>query len=492
VRPDEGLSDTLHVYPTAQKAADVLRARARRTPCLLGHRVTTFPQLTDALARDLGIAVRVLEPELAAVVLARALDRPGLPEAWRGPQRGVLAEMLRVLGELEAAYLAPSDVRAVAAALPAGATATRLADLARVYAAYAAELDRLGAVDRPGRDRLVAEALLARPDARPRTLDGVRKLVFAEIYDFSILQFLIATSLIGRVGDAELVAFAHPENVDATRFLDRTWNRFVGDAEIADQVLPSFVRREGRRGNVAAVLRGVFARDRPPPEAPDGSIHLVVAPSRYREVEEAVRDVRRRLERGDTPAERIAILARDPGLYAELIEDVCRRYRVPVYFRHGRPLLASGLVRTCLNLLDCIAEGFPRARLIELLESDYLARTDRRLVRSLVESEFVSQRARPLADCIANAMARRAERTETADRSPADEVARTRERVRLERAGADLERLLATLGRLDRRRSMAGHARGLRRLLGRLGLRPSRRPPRGVTAAPPSASTGRS
>src|SRR5262249_53087714 len=145
---------------------------------------------------------------------------------------------------------------------------------------------------------------------RPRTIAGVRRIVFSEVYDFSVLQFLIATSLIRLIGDAELVAFAHPENVDATRFLDRTWNRFVGAEAIAGRVLPSFVVRGGRQGALAAALRGVFAPERPPPVPGDESITFVLAPGRYGEVEAAGRAIRARLERGDPP-ERIALLARD-------------------------------------------------------------------------------------------------------------------------------------------------------------------------------------
>ena len=191
----------------------MLRERARAAGCLLGHRVTTFPELTDALARDLGAPARVLEPEMAAVVLARALEAPGIPAALRVPQRGLLHELLRVIAELESAYLAPPDVGAVAAALPAGASAARLGELGRVYAAYDAQLSRIGAVDRHGRERRVCEGLAAAEAAGtcPAVLAGVGKIVFAEIYDFSILQFLIATSLIRLVGDAELVAFARRE-----------------------------------------------------------------------------------------------------------------------------------------------------------------------------------------------------------------------------------------------------------------------------------------
>ena len=451
----------------------MLRERARAAGCLLGHRVTTFPELTDALARDLGAPARVLEPEMAAVVLARALEAPGTPAPLRLAQRGLLHELLRVIAELESAYLAPADVAAIAAALPSGPAATRLGELGRAYAAYRAELARVGAVDRHGREWLVYEGLAAAEAAGtcPRTLAGVRKIVFAEIYDFSILQFLIATGLIRLVGDAELVAFAHSENVDATRFLERTWNRFVGDAAIADQVLPSFVVRGGRSGSLAAALRGVFAAERPAPTPPDGSIRIAVAPSRYREVEAAGRDIRARLERGALP-ERIAFLARDLDVYGDLIEDVCRRYRIPVYFRKGRPLLGSGLVRACLDVVRCVTDGFPRARLEALLDSDYLGAAKPRLARVLRHLGFVAEAARPLADCLAHRLAALAE--EAGDtRVPAERRQRAAaRRARLEGDGARLVALVETLRGLDGPRTPAGHVRALRRVLRDLGFRP--------------------
>jgi hypothetical protein len=471
VRPGVGgalTADTLHVYPTALKAVSELHDKARAAGCLLGHRLTTFPELTDALARDLGAPARVLEPEMAAVVLARALERPGTPAALRAPGRGILHELLAVIGDFEAAYLAPDDVAAVAAALRAGPAARRLADLALVYAAYETALAELGAVDRHGRERCVVEGLAVAEAAGtlPRTLVGVGKIVFAEIYDFSVLQFLLATSLIRLVGDAELVAFAHPENVDATRFLDRTWNRFVGDPDIADRVLPSFVARRGRTGSLAAALRGVFAAEPPEPVRPDGSVRLVVAPGRYGEVEAAVRDVRRRLEHGE-PAERLALLARDLAVYGDLIEDVCRRYRVPVYFRKGKPLVANGLVKACLNVLRCVIEGFPRTRLEAVLDTDYLRAPPRGLVRVLREVGFVAETARPLAECIAHRLDRLA--VEAAD--PEHAVRAAREGARLAAAAAPLVALLATLRALDARRTPAGHVGVLRRALRRLGLR---------------------
>jgi RecB family exonuclease len=431
----------------------VLHERARAGAPLVGHRVTTFPELTDALARDLGVSARVLDPSTAAVVLADALGRPGTPEPFRRPRRGLLRELLRVIEELEAAFLAPDDVATVAAALQGGPSASRLEELATVYAAYEASLDRLGAVDRHGRERRVCERLASLDPHGDRlpTLAGVERLVFAEIYDFSVVQFLIATGLIRLVGDAELVLFAHPENVDATRFLDRTWNRFVGDPAIADEVLPSFVVRGGRTGSLAAVLRRAFGPivgvEAAPPAPGDGTVRLVVAPSRYGEVEAAVRDVRARLERGE-PAERIALLARDLALYGDFLEDVCRRYRVPVYFRKGKPLIANGLVRACLDVLRCVVERFPRRRLESLLDADWFARVPRAHVHTLRKVGFVAEDARPLAECVA--------------RDPSAAGGRA----------AELVALVDELRALDAPRTVAGHAGAFRRALRRLGVRP--------------------
>jgi len=471
-------ADTLQVYPTALKARSVLQEHARTAGCLLGHRVTTFPELTDDLARDLGVTARVLDPEMAAVVLADALQRTRLPGPLGVPRRGLLRELLRTIAELQAAYLSPADVAALADAIPTRAAASRLAALAHVYAAYDAALDRIAAVDRHGREWRVCEGLAAcEADGRvPSTLAGVRRIVFAEIYDFSVLQFLIATSLIRLVGDAELVAFAHAENVDATRFLDRTWNRFVGDAGIADQVLPSFVARGGRQGSLAAALRGVFVAERPTPEPGDGSVRVVVAPSRYREVEAAVRDIRGRAERGD-PLERIAIVARELAVYGDLIEDVCRRYRVPVYFRKGRPLLANGLVKACLDVVRCVTDGFPRARLEALVDSDYLGAPRPRLARVLRRVGYVAEAARPLADCLAHHAAALAVAAEAGDEHAASRA------TSLGRDGARLLDLMGTLRGLDGRRTVARHVRALQRTLRRLRVRPVP----GAPVLPPSA-----
>ncbi|HWP64603.1 MAG TPA: hypothetical protein VNO26_01670, partial [Candidatus Limnocylindria bacterium] len=398
----------LTVYPTALAARAARRAAVPASGVLLGSGALTFPELTDALAGQLGVTGRVLAPELAAQVLEVAVrDLPDLSGPLAGRGRGLLRELQSAIDELKAARIGPDELRDAAAAVPGFEAALRIAELARVYRAYERRLNALGALDRHGREWAVAERLaecVARGE-RPPLVAATRRLVFAEVYDFSVLQFLIATALIHLVGDAELVTFAHPENVDATRFLDRTWNRFVASETIAEQVLPSFVVRGGRHGSLAVALRGLFSQPAAPAAAGDGSIRLLVAPHRYGEVEAVMRDVRRRLEAGADP-ERMAILARDLGPYAELLDDVAGRFRVPLSFRRGIAPLASGAVREALGLVRCALDALPRVRLGAVVDSDYFRLRQLRAARLLEEAGFVSDAVSPLEVCLERAATR--------------------------------------------------------------------------------------
>lgn len=448
-----GLSpDTLYIYPTAQKARAVVRDGARRGVAVFGQRVMTFPELVDALGRELGGCPPLIERPLAALALERELAAH--PDAASLRARGVVAEVLDVISELRAAYLSAEDFDRIAQACTERRARERAALVAVAYRAYDRVLAQLGVVDRRGRDWWVCERLgpaLARGE-RPPLLRGLRRVVFAELYDFSMVEFLIATALITAVGDAELIVFAHPTNVDAARFLERSWNRFVSDQTIADRVLPGFVFRGGRQGSLAAALAGVFMVERPPPAPPDGSIRLRTAPNRYGEVEAAVREIRERIAAG-APPERLAIIVRDLAAYGDLIEDVSRRFRVAVALRRTRPLESTPLFATVANVIACAVEGVPRERLATIAASDYFRRVPRSLDRLLREVGYVDAKVRPLAGCVREAATRRP--------LPARE-----------RAAGQAVAVATRLAAFDMPRTLAGHVRALRAVLRGFGFRP--------------------
>src|SRR5206468_11438122 len=143
-----------------------------------------------------------------------------------------------------------------------------------------------------------------------------------------------------------------------------------------------------------------------------------------------------------------------------------------VYFRKGRPLVANGLVKACLDVVRCVVDGFPRAGLEALLDSDYLGAVPPRLARVLRRTGFVAEAARPLADCVAHRVAALAEEAGDARVPPERRRRAAERRARLAGDGARLVTLVETLRGLDGARTPAGHVRALGRVLRDLGFRP--------------------
>ena len=136
-------------------------------------------------------------------------------------------------------------------------------------------------------------------------------------------------------------------------------------------------------------------------------------------------------------------------------------------------MLTSGLVRACLNVLRCVAEGFPQGRFAALLDTDYFRAGGPSLARTLREVGFVAESARPLAECVAA----------TAARATDDPAARASGRATLAARGEECARVMAVLRPLEGRRTVAAHVRTFRRALGALGLRPVLQDDRALTAA---------
>lgn len=450
------MDSVLAIYPTARKVEALLKEQSRRAT-VSGHRLFTFPQLVDRLAREFGAAALLSplgERLLLRQVLARARGKGRL--RWELGQ-GLIDHVLRLIREFKAAAVAPGDLAEAAGALPAEAAA-RVAELAELFSDYQALIARAGVADSHDRERQVLEGL-ARAEAagrRPRLLDGVDRLLVAEIYDFSLLQFMIVSSLIRLVGDAQLTIQAEPRQVDAARFADLTWNRFVAEESIADQVLPDFIRRGGRRGRLGFVLENVFARSANAPPPADDSVAIVCAPTRHREIEEAARAIRRRLEEGGdgrAALDRIAIVARDLAPYAPHLEDVFRRYRIPLRLRDGRSLMGSAAARLAIDVLRVVIGGYRREGLERLLGSSQIAAAAQRYRDLPARCGYLDDATRPLAECIAGYSLREGGEGAIPRQAP--------------QAFAEL---IATLRLLAPSATAADHARRLQQVLAQLGF----------------------
>ncbi|HTY54319.1 MAG TPA: PD-(D/E)XK nuclease family protein [Candidatus Binataceae bacterium] len=450
----------LAIYPTARKVEEVLKQQSR-DDCRLGHKVLTFPQLIERLYRECSDRRPTLSPLAERLALEEALqDIAGDARSLLPLSSGVIDHLLGLIREFKGAAINADDLRQAGRAIDRTA-ATRVSALAEVFLIYQALLAHRGLHDRHDRERQVL-SMLQQAEAggpRPRMLDGVSQLLVAEIYDFTLLQYLIVSSLIRLIGNATVTIQAEPHRVDSWRFPELTWNRFVEDESIADQTLPLFIRRGGRPGRLGFVLRHLFEQEDGELPPPDDTVEIIEAPDRYHEVEETARTIRRALE--CTEPRRIAVVARDLTLYADYLESIFSRHRIPLSLHHGRPAMASQTSTLVLDTIRLPLTGYRRQALDRLLASDQISTRASDFRWLLRDCGYIDRPTRALMDCLEDYRLRLSARIESA----ADDAGRRRFAQEMSRAtrGADrLGALLDALAELERPSTIVEH-------IGRLG-----------------------
>jgi RecB family exonuclease len=464
---------TLAIYPTALKATDQLM-RMSRGGCVLGPRVTTLPQVVEALWRE-SVDPRTPLSEVGERLVTLEAIAEAAP-AGIAATSGMADRLLALIRQLKSAALTAADWRGAYASLPATAQA-RLAAFTPVFDAYARLLTARGLADRHDREAAALDLLhrMEREGRRPQYLEGVEHLLVAEIYDLSLLQFMTIAALIRLIGDAQLTIQAEPRQVDASRFADLTWNRFAAEESIADQVLPEFVRRTGRPGRLGFVIEHLFTGVYPAPPDPDATVTVVEAPNPRGEAEGLARAIRRLLEADDPPAldrialDRIGIVARDLTPYREYLEAAFRRYRIPLTIAIGQPLRAASPARALLQLIAIPLEDYRRDALAGLCAGPYAHPAAAGYLSLLDEAGYLDRRTRSLAECIER---RRRELVSPSD-PPEDLFGRgvvNRERFR--RGAAAWAELLDAIATLEPPATMGDHLARLTALLERIGFDP--------------------
>jgi superfamily I DNA/RNA helicase/RecB family exonuclease len=495
----------LAIYPTAHKVEDLLKRQSRRTGCILGYRLTTFPQVTDALWREasvLRVIVGSIGERLAleeAITRVRALgsDLPFVPGA------GLREHLLAFIHELKSAAIEASDLADACAALPDN-LARRLGAVAEIFAQYDNLLRDRGAADTHDRERLVVEWLhrIERNGQRPRFLNGIERLLVAEVYDPSLLQFMLVSSLIRLVGDATLTVQAEAFDLRVNRFAELTWNRFVGDESIVDKVLPDFVRRDGRQGRLGYLLTHLFASLSPgqdkqhkaafasaAPESgsqesangveippPDGSVRIIEAANPRREAEEVARAVRRMLELSpseQTALDRIAIVARNIAGFSHHLQAAFDAYRVPLRLFRNQALSGFAPARVVRDLLRIPLRNYHRDSLLSLCRAPFLKLAAARYRDMLELAGYIDQQTRPLRECIDS---RRAELLRTLNSKPRTVGLQSlgHQLTDFDRAAQAWSDLMALLATLEPPATIADYVDRLLGVLDRLGFDPVR------------------
>ncbi len=334
------------IVPNRSDVDRVERDLLARCGCLFAGSIGTFDDLFGRLAGDERRAVAT--DVQRTLVLRNVLQGASLNGLERSARtRGFADTLLATLGELESGLLDPGDLDG---------------DLARLYAAYRLELDRLALWDRDLLRRRAAERLASDLDAwsgEPVFAYGFEDLTGAE---WQLLE-----ALAGRA-DVEVSLPYEPGRV-AFASLQRTAEDLAG---LADGRIEELGPRSADYAHpaLAHLERALFEESPPPPPELDAAVRFLEGAG-LRGTLELVADEVMALLRSGTPAERIAIVAASPERSRRPLETALGILDIPYSIDARVRLGATPFGHALLQLLRFAWQGGGRRELFAYLRSPY-------------------------------------------------------------------------------------------------------------------------
>jgi ATP-dependent helicase/DNAse subunit B len=361
------------IVPNRSDVDRVERDLLARCGCLLGGTIGTFDDLFARLAAGDPRWRRVAGEAERSLVVRRALAAVAL-EGLAGSARtaGFSDSLLRTLGELESGLLDPADVNG---------------ELAVLYAAYRAELERLGLWDRDTERRRAVERLqndLASWSGEPVFAYGFEDLTGAE---WTLLEALS--------GRAEVfVSLPYEPGRLAFASLARTATDL---SALADGSIQELAPRSAEYAHpaLAHLERALFEESPPPPVELDGAVRFFEGAG-ARGTLELVGDELLELIRGGTPAEQIALVAPSLDGWRAPLETVLGALGVPYAVESRARLGATPFGHALLQLLRYAWADGERRELFAYLRSPYsgLARSSVDFVEGRLRGRAIQAAAR--------------------------------------------------------------------------------------------------
>jgi CRISPR/Cas system-associated exonuclease Cas4 (RecB family) len=276
--------------------------------------------------------------------LAAAADFPNLPRA-----------LARTIGEMRLAGLDPGRLRGEGTE-----------ELARIHAAYEAELGLAKIADRALILRFAADAVngIDGVDGRPRTLGAASGLGPIVGHPLLIVDVAVTTAL-----ERELVAALSRRAPDVLATVpagDEQSLRYLREAlGVAAEAAAITIDDPARAPSLRRLQTYLFAEGPAPIGTLDGDVTFLSAPGESRECVEIARLAQQEAARG-VPFDRMAILLRAPQPYRAHLEESLRRAGIPAHFARGSVRPDAG-GRAFVALLACGAEKLSARRFAEYL-----------------------------------------------------------------------------------------------------------------------------
>lgn len=346
---------------------------------LFGETLFTFERLFHRLAQDLDPGGPILTPLGREMIAAEILSKGRFDAIWPGSHAGpgLRRRLLELLDHLKELGLSPEDMTEAARRMGAEQTFQKVAGF---YQVYEAALKERGRTDRAGQRQRVLAAL--QDGRRPAVLQGVDEVLVQDFAFLTPYQAALTQALTRVVDRVEVrldvpAAMLRPEAGSGEGPFEEIF-RLVREISVPaggsnPPVFSSGLDNKEPPAPLAFALSHLFSPVPPAQPAPDpqGRIEILAAPGRYHEVEAIGRRISRLLDQG-LPPERIAVAFPDLSLYGQMVEDVFRRFHLPLFFRRGAPLAIQGPVRALLALMNLAGSHWEQAQVLDLLASPYV------------------------------------------------------------------------------------------------------------------------
>ncbi|MDY7080694.1 MAG: PD-(D/E)XK nuclease family protein [Chloroflexota bacterium] len=400
------LSPVRVLVPDQTKAV-AFRRRLAQAGGALAVEVQTFHNLyADVLtlsggsddAPHLALLTPSVRYRLIRHLVTRLCDAGQLP--YHAPLRTAPAFSRLLVGlfeELKRARIFPKDLVSTLSSSPSPPSqggagggwegrggGLRLAELARLYAAYQAWLIDAGWVDAEGQGWLAAIAL----KNDPALLSNLSLLVVDGFDEFNPTQLEVLRLLADRAAETLVTLIGNPATFPPSRMArteeeHRLAHRRFARARVAitqalgvepTPLVPSSPCPPvpSSPPPLVHLEKSLFEPNVTPLSAGD-AVTFLEAQNRAAEARESLRWLKARIVRDGVPLSDVAIVARDLGPYRPFLEEVAAEFGMPLRFISGAPLRANPAVAALLNLLTLPLESVdwsPRV-VLDVLSSPY-------------------------------------------------------------------------------------------------------------------------
>ena len=372
------------ILPSALAAAQERRRllEQSRGGVILGPKLYSLGRLEQESIREMpGLPPQISGPA-RDMILESLLEKEKGALGWPvdSSAEGLIKRLLSLIDQLKLSGLTPEAFRDLAQGLiPEG----RLTALVSIFQGYEELMASRGLIDRPGLRLSLLSAL--KSGFVPQNLSRINRVELKGFHRLTPFQADLCLAL-SEAGLSVSIQLMCPEwaldfNRDSDDWHNMPFLETLGSAARLEASGGSNINLElyftdpvAEAASWRSVPRRLNNLYSPDPEIREGDyngLELMAAAGRYAEVEEIGRKVDALLEQGVGP-ESIALAVRDLGVYGPLVEDVFRRFRLPLFFRRGAPLAIQAPVRAINALLNLAGSNWNRELVLDLIASPYL------------------------------------------------------------------------------------------------------------------------